>query len=716
MHYHDFTLLPNVEYSYVITANNSKGQVTSAVATTKTHQSAPSGVSLPTLTPIGPDQLRVEWSAPAHPNGDIVRYIVHKRDPIQLRVLSSEFTPEDSVFSDQHLVLDGLFPNQRYEVRVEACTALGCASSEWSPVVTLEAPPSGQAAPMLDLQPDEDTGFETTFVLTWSPPTQPHGVILHYEVYRRLDQMLRSDGATPIYRNTSTVYKDIGLQPYTKYHYQVWAVNSAGHAASPWTNGRTGPAPPEDLHQPIFLNVLATSAVVKIPAPTKPNGIISLYRVFSQNHHNYTLLSEGTSTQQTLHGLRPYTHYWVSVEACTCYQCCSQGPVKEFRTLSAPPAQQPAPRPVALTSRSVQLQWDQPLVPNGVIENCELHLRPRCPQPPQPVPLPCVEGHIEVSYSGTSWSHNVTGLKPYYNYELRAACFNNMGSTASNWTTVTTLSEAPQYVAPFLVGSNLTTVWLDWSESFSLNGRLKEYTVTERKLRVYSGFYSSLHIPLTSQKPLSLQVICTTDNGSASTPVIKYSPSFGLDPGESSDSDKQGVSMSPTPVYSELWFILLFSILGLFLLALLIGLVLQRALRKDPAARERPPLVMLQKTSKARGEVYMSSCPELCSKHYSGSVLLTGRSTALSDTKISTMPVLRVPSQTDLDPAYSQHSLHRSVSQLIDRKSLMMEEGSWDNPLGQDSGLYVEEEEFGDAAKTMSSVKNEHTVFTDTHL
>lgn len=33
------------------------------------------------------------------------------------------------------------------------------------------------------------------------------------------------------------------------------------------------------------------------------------------------------------------------------------------------------------------------------------------------------------------------GLQPYSTYQLRAACFNNMGSTASNWTTVTTLSE-----------------------------------------------------------------------------------------------------------------------------------------------------------------------------------------------------------------------------------------------------------------------------------
>lgn len=69
-------------------------------------------------------------------------------------------------------------------------------------------------------------------------------------------------------------------------------------------------------------------------------------------------------------------------------------------------------------------------------------------------------------------------------------------------------------------------------------------------------------------------------------------------------------------------------------------------------------------------------------------------SQGLTDTKIvgsssrySPMSVLRAPSQTDLTQAYSQHSLHRSVSQLIDRKSLMMDEGCWDNPTGYDSGL-----------------------------
>lgn len=73
---------------------------------------------------------------------------------------------------------------------------------------------------------------------------------------------------------------------------QVWAVNSAGHCASSWVSGRTGPAPPEGVSAPIFLHVSATSAVVDIHPPAKPNGIVSLYRVLSLQRNNHTLVND----------------------------------------------------------------------------------------------------------------------------------------------------------------------------------------------------------------------------------------------------------------------------------------------------------------------------------------------------------------------------------------------------------------------------------------
>ncbi|XP_077569166.1 usherin [Stigmatopora nigra] len=724
-HYHDFTLLPSVEYSYFVRANNSKGAANSAAVTAKTHPAAPAGVGPPLLSPLAANQVKVEWNIPARPNGDIISYTVYHREPIQLGASSTVYTPQDSAFSERYTSLKGLAPYHRYEVRLEACTELGCSSSDWASILTPEAPPAGQGAPLLDLQPDNHTGLQTTFLLTWSPPAQPNGRAPHYQVYRRLENttdVQLSDTTTLICNQSSTSCKDDGLLPYTAYQYQLWVVNSAGRSPSQWVSGRTGPAPPEGVAPPTFRRVSSTTAVVDMRPPDRPNGVVSLYRVFSLGRNNdVALLSEGTSHQQTLHGLLPYTQYKIAVEACTCYQCCSQGPAVDLRTLAAPPARQQPPRPVTLTSRSAQLAWFEPLEPNGIIESCELHRRTACPQPPQPVSQPCVQGPPDITFFGKRRSYNVTDLQPYSAYELKVACFNNMGSTASNWTAVVTLTEAPQYVSPLLVGSNLTVIWLNWTGSFALNDYLREYTVTESQLRIYSGFHSYLHVPRTSQKALSFQVTCTTDSGSATTPTVRYSPATGLGPVEPEDASKESVSMSAAPIYSELWFILLFALLGLFLLAILLGLLLQRALRKTPSDRDRPPLVRLQKNKKAGGETYtfdtVADRVEINNVTLKSYTIFTE---GLSDTKLvgggsafNPMSVLRVPRQTELSQTYSHHPLQHSLTQLIDRKAIVTEDGCWDNPL--EPAMYVEED-FADTIKSLSCVRKEHATFTDTHL
>ncbi|KAL0969312.1 hypothetical protein UPYG_G00225390 [Umbra pygmaea] len=732
--YHDFTLLPSVEYGYTVTANNSQGGVTSATAKARTHPSAPSGVGPPTLQPLTPHQVRVTWGPPARPNGVIIRYTVYMRDPAMASTHSFLYDPAHTSFTEHSTILQGLTPYHRYEVRVEVCTDLGCASSDWASVLTLEAPPTGQNAPLLELQRDT-RGLQTVFLLSWSPPAQPNGRILLYEVFRRPGQNHDVPGGAEVLvcRNASTMCHDAGLTPYTEYHYQVWAVNSAGRSGSPWTNGKTGPAPPEGVGPPTFLRILATSAVVFILPPTRPNGIVSLYRVFSQNPNDtHTLMSEGTSRQQTLYGLRPFTQYWVGVEACTCYQCCSQGPLKKAASRAILP-NTAAPLARWLFARSAQVEWEEPLIPNGVIESCELHIRSSCPQPPQPVPSPCVVGPIETCFFGRGRSYNVTALQPYSSYQLRAACFNNMGSAASNWTTITTLTEAPQYVSPFVVYSNLTMVWLDWRSSFSVNGPLRDYTLTDHTLRVYSGFYSYLHIPRTSERTLALQVTCNTDVGSASTPVIRYSPVTGVGPEEPNPEDKQGVGAKGPAVHTELWFILLLALMGLLLLAILLGLVLRSALRKQPFIRGTPGLCRegtQQSHQHTKGSKHRAST--LCLSDLSGqfetvaaslddtSVTLKSYNMhyeGLTDSKImgggsrfSSMSVLRVPSQSQLSHAYSQNSLHRSVSQLIEYDRKSPTEG------GHDSGLYVEDDEFVEAIKAFSSGRKEHTMFTDTHL
>uniref|UniRef100_W5NGL3 Usherin n=1 Tax=Lepisosteus oculatus TaxID=7918 RepID=W5NGL3_LEPOC len=742
--YHDFSLLPSIEYSYTVTASNSQGSTTSPVAKARTNPSAPSGVAPPKLRASSSSDVLVMWDPPARANGEILNYTIFKRDPGETNIKSIVFPPNHSAYFSRSFPLSSLKPYYRYEVRVEACTLLGCASSDWALVQTLEAPPANQPAPKIELQEASD-GMQTGFLITWTMPTQPNGRILHFELYRRNFLIMdTTSAAVLVYKNTTMSFKDENLRPFTEYDYQVWAVNSAGQVASSWSRGRTGPAPPEGLHPPTFLQVQATSAVVNISLPTKPNGIISLYRVFANNRDSHLLLSEGTSRQQTIHGLQPFTTYSVGVEACTCFHCCTRGPLTQLVTLPSSPSNQPAPHIHRVTSRSASVEWQDPLSPNGIIESCELHIHTACPQPVQPVLTPCTPSLSEMKYFGKEQSYNISDLQPYTTYNLRIICFNSVGSTASKWISFTTQKEQPRYRAPFIIISNLTTVYLDWSHSFILNGQLQDYVLTENGIRLYSGFHSTLYIPRTSDKTFVFQVTCTTDVGSISTPIIKYNTATGIGPVDPTAGGKTGMQDSDSKFYTELWFIILMAMLGLILLAIFLALLLQRALHKPPFARERPPLVPIQKRTSTSvyppNDTYMqktsfsenasnpiSSAAPSASPHQTQQCAEMG----LADTKIpgtgshilnhsnQNMSVLRVPSQTQLSRVYSQNSLHRSVSQLIDihDKKSLIEDSVWDTILhGHDSGMFVEDEEFTDTIKGFSTVRKEHTMFTDTHL
>lgn len=111
--YHDFTLLPGIEYSYTITANNSQGAATSPSAVAMTHASAPSGVAPPRLEASGPFSVMVQWDPPARPNGVIITYSLYKRDPAEPNVKRFVFASHHNAFQSQRFSLTELKPYYR---------------------------------------------------------------------------------------------------------------------------------------------------------------------------------------------------------------------------------------------------------------------------------------------------------------------------------------------------------------------------------------------------------------------------------------------------------------------------------------------------------------------------------------------------------------------------------------------------------------------------
>ncbi|XP_040841245.1 usherin [Ochotona curzoniae] len=708
--YHDFTLTPGVEYSYSVSANNSQGGISSLLVRARTSPSAPSGMEPPKLQARGPQEILVNWDTPVKTNGDIVNYTLFIRELFERETKITHINTTHTSFGIRSFVVKQLKPFHRYEARIQACTVQGCASSDWTPTETPEVAPLRQPPPHLEVRVVPG-GFQSAVSLWWTGPLEPNGKVLYYELYRR-QTATQPEKATPMltYNGSESSFMDSELLPFTEYEYQVWAVNSAGKAASNWTWCRTGPAPPEGLRAPQFLAVSSTQAVVNISIPRKPNGVITLYRLFSNTSGTQTVLSEGMATQQTLHGLHPFTTYSIGVEVCTCFNCCSTGPTAELRTHPAPPSGLSPPQIQIVASRTASVQWGAPLFPNGVIQSYELQLYVACPPDPA---LPCTPSQTETKYTGPDQQASLGGLQPYTTYKLRVVAHNEVGSAASEWISFVTLKEFPQYRAPFSVDSNLSMVWVDWSGSFLLHGRLKEYMLTDGGQRVYSGTDTTLYLPRTADKTFFFQVVCTTDEGSVKTPVIQYDTSTGAGLVLTTPGEKRGSEGKGTEFYSELWFIVLMAVLALILLAIFLSLILQRKIHREPYIRERPPLVPLQKRLTP-----LNVYPPRETPMGLADTKMPHSGTPVSIRSNRSISVLRIPSQSQMNQTYSTGSLHRSVSQLMDLqdKKVVIDDSLWETIMGHNRGLYVDEEDLMNAIKGFSSVTKEHTTFTDTQL
>ncbi|NXA15083.1 USH2A protein, partial [Sapayoa aenigma] len=191
--------------------------------------------------------------------------------------------------------------------------------------------------------------------------------------------------------------------------------------------------------------------------------------------------------------------------------------------------------------------------------------------------------------------------------------------------------------------------------------------------------------------------------------------------------------------YNELWFAVLMVVLGLILLAILLSLILQRKVKKQPYERDRPPLVPLQKRTSpmsvySSGETHpfetiadtSNSSSSVTLKRYTmhfeglADTKIPGAGSPMSNRSVHIAAEGRRLSQSQLSRTYSQASLHRSVSQLLnlyDKKTF--EESPWDAIIRNHRtgrGLYVDEEDLVNVIKGFSTVTKEHTTFTDTHL
>ncbi|KTF72223.1 hypothetical protein cypCar_00044246 [Cyprinus carpio] len=266
-------LLPYSNYTVLVKACNSQGCVESSPTSVSLPPGAPDGLLPPRLAAATPTSLQVAWAAPARHNAPgPLRYQLQMRTSASPQV-HQLMDDETTVFS--HMVKD-LEPFTEYHFRLLVSNSHGETSSPWVSFFTAQDKPGSIDPPVLsDIQPRSAS-------VSWSPPSQPNGIITHYNIYQNQQLSVSVLG-------NSTSHTLSQLTPYQQYTIVVEACTAAGCTLSSESYTiRTPPAPPEDVPAPQLYSDTPTSVLLSWAPPRHANGELD----------GYTIERRVTATQQ----------------------------------------------------------------------------------------------------------------------------------------------------------------------------------------------------------------------------------------------------------------------------------------------------------------------------------------------------------------------------------------------------------------------------------
>ena len=233
---------------------------------------------------------------------------------------------------------------------------------------------------------------------------------------------------------------DAGLQPNTEYSYSVEAFNVIGSTSSITISVRTLQGPPSGVAPPVLQAVSATAIQASWQQPAVANGDISRYElviVIVGGEPTEEIVFSGIAFSATVSDLRPFTVYSFVVRACTSGGCGSSE-AAEVRTDEAPPTFQPAPNVTVLNATGLEVAWDPPPEPNGVVVEYLIFQRN--------APFEG-EGFQVGVVSGSTLSFVVDGLQPFTYYEFSVVSATDGGSTQSGWTRQRTAESGRRWAA-----------------------------------------------------------------------------------------------------------------------------------------------------------------------------------------------------------------------------------------------------------------------------
>uniref|UniRef100_A0A803XSF5 Sidekick cell adhesion molecule 2 n=1 Tax=Meleagris gallopavo TaxID=9103 RepID=A0A803XSF5_MELGA len=443
-------LQPEATYLFRIAAQTRKGWGEAAealvVTTEKRDRPQPPSKPLVRQEDVRARSVLLSWEPGSDGLSPVRFYTVQTRE-----LPSGEWAlhPASISHNATAFIVDRLKPFTSYKFRVKATNDIGDSeySEESESLTTLQAAPE-EAPTILSVTPHTTTSV----LIRWQPPSEDkiNGILLGFRLrYRELlyDSLrgftLHSIGnpgttwaeLTPVYavHNLSEVsltqYELDNLSKHRRYEIRMSVYNAVGEGPpSPPQEVFVGEAVPTGAPQNVAVKA-ATATQLDVtwepPPAESQNGDIQGYKIHfweaqrqNESARVKTLFLPETGVK--LKNLTGYTSYWVSIAA---FNAAGDGPRSTpvtARTQQAAPSAPGSIRFSELTTTSVNVSWEPPPLPNGILEGYRLVYEPCMPVDGAPGP----PGEPFISRYGSAitihWTSGDPGQGPITRYVIEA--------------------------------------------------------------------------------------------------------------------------------------------------------------------------------------------------------------------------------------------------------------------------------------------------------
>ncbi|XP_015735583.1 protein sidekick-2 isoform X2 [Coturnix japonica] len=602
-------LQPEATYLFRIAAQTRKGWGEAAealvVTTEKRDRPQPPSKPLVRQEDVRARSVLLSWEPGSDGLSPVRFYTVQTRE-----LPSGEWAlhPASISHNATAFVVDRLKPFTSYKFRVKATNDIGDSeySEESESLTTLQAAPE-EAPTILSVTPHTTTSV----LIRWQPPSEDkiNGILLGFRLrYRELlYDSLRGFTLHSIGNPSATWAELTHLNKHRRYEIRMSVYNAVGEGPpSPPQEVFVGEAVPTGAPQNVAVKA-ATATQLDVtweppPAETQ-NGDIQGYKIHfweaqrqNESARVKTLFLPETGVK--LKNLTGYTSYWVSIAA---FNAAGDGPRSTpvtARTQQAAPSAPGSIRFSELTTTSVNVSWEPPPLPNGILEGYRLVYEPCMPVDgegtagasegtrggPGSASIPAgVSKIVTVDVKGNSplWM-KVKDLAEgiTYRFRIRAKTFAYGPDVEANITTGPGEGSPGPPGEPFIsrYGSAIT---IHWTSGDPGQGPITRYVIEARPSdeglwdilikdipKEVTSYTFSMDI-LKQGVSYDFRVIAVNDYGygTPSTP----SPSVS--------------AQKANPFYEEWWFLVVIALVGLIFILLLVFVLIIRGQSKKYAKK-----------------------------------------------------------------------------------------------------------------------------------